>query len=65
MPQQNANSVALDFLKEWDEGRQPQLTDYLATHPADADDILESVADCLIFEALARPPRPSAAPTFS
>jgi hypothetical protein len=58
MLQRSANSAALDFLSEWDEGQTPSVKDYkdyLATCTGDAGEMLDLVADCVIFEALAYP----------
>ena len=51
---QSSKSAALDFLKEWEEGHAPLLQDYLTSVTGDVDDTLDLVADCVIFEALAR-----------
>jgi hypothetical protein len=58
MLQRTPNSAALDFLSEWDECQTPSVKDYkdyLATCMGDAGEMLDLVADCIIFEALASP----------
>ena len=49
----NLRSVELQFMQEWEGGKQPTLQDYVARYPGYARDLLEFVADYVIFEAVA------------
>ena len=66
MTQSNLRGIALQFMQDWDAGRQPSLQDYIARDPGDARELMEFVADYIVFEAMTpTPPLSSASHSFA
>ncbi len=57
----NFRSITLQFLQDWDAGKQPSLQDYAARYPNYARELMEFVADYVVFGAVA-PPAQAAGP---
>ena len=55
MAHSDLHGVALQFMQDWDSGKQPSLRDYLAASPGDARELMEFVADYVVFEAMTPP----------
>ena len=53
MAQTTLRSVALQFMLDWEAGKQPSLQDYVSRYPGYARELVEFVADCMVFEAVA------------
>ncbi|MBV9851053.1 MAG: hypothetical protein JO250_15390 [Armatimonadetes bacterium] len=53
MAQTTLGSVVLQFMRDWDAGKERSLQDYVARHPGDADELTECIADWAVFSALA------------
>lgn len=56
MAQQSLRSVALQFIQDWDAGKQPSLQEYLALYPGYARELMDFVADYVVFDAVAAKP---------
>jgi hypothetical protein len=63
MKSKNPTGAVLDFLTEWEEGNSPALEDFIASDSHETTDLLDLVADCVIFDALAHPVHLWPAPT--
>lgn len=62
MTQQSPYAIALDLLREWDDGNSHAFDNYAARYPDASHEVIDLVADCLILDALALPgSRPAAA----
>ena len=53
MAQTDLHRLELEFMQDWDAGKQPALHEYVARCPGDAHELMEFVADYIIFEAVA------------
>ena len=60
MAQSNSRGVALQFMQDWDAGKQPSLQDYLARDPGHARELMDFVADYIVFGAMT--PLPALSP---
>ena len=56
MAQSDLHGVALQFMRDWDAGRQPSLQDYLSRAPDDARELMEFVADYMVFGSMTPTP---------
>ena len=59
MAQTTLRSVALQFMQDWEAGKQPSLQDYVSRYPGYARELMEFVADYMVFEAVAPMPTSS------
>ena len=61
MAQSDLHGGALQFMRDWDAGKQPSLRDYLPRDPGDARELMEFVANYVVFGAMT--PTPAASPS--